>query len=83
MWYGGEKNNNSDCPDGSRHSYEGSGNYSIEYGNDYEEGKEQPGWRWCRRCYCLCYSENGSGYCPSGSGGHNFEGSGKYYLPYG
>ena len=80
MWYGGGNNNVSNCPAGGRHSSSGSGNYTIEYKGD-PGYKEQPGWRWCNKCYCMCYSGNGRGYCPQ-SGRHNFNGSGHYYLPY-
>ena len=78
MWYGGG-NSKGRCPDGYGHSSKGSGNYSIEYG--HAGNHEQSGWRWCNKCYCLCYGGNGYGYCPDG-GHHNFNGSGNYYLPY-
>jgi hypothetical protein len=80
MWRGGDDHHNSACPSGAGHRRYGSGNYSFEYGNDYED-REQPGWRRCRRCYCMCYSGQGNGYCPRG-GGHNFNGSRKYFVPY-
>jgi hypothetical protein len=80
MWYGGDGNNRGHCPASDRHSSDGSGNYSIEY-DDHYDNHEQPGWRWCNKCYCLCYSGLGQGYCPS-RGRHDFDGSGRYHLPY-
>lgn len=80
MWHGPDHHHDRACPSGHGHSREGSGNYSFEYGNDYDHD-EQPGWRRCRRCFCLCYSGHGNGYCPRG-GSHNFNGSYRYYIPY-
>ncbi|MFP5346407.1 MAG: hypothetical protein ACLGIA_05220 [Actinomycetes bacterium] len=85
MWWGGS-NNSGYCPadsGGGRrqgHSKYGSGDYHCQYGG-YPGGQQQSGWRWCRKCYCMCYSGNGYGYCPSGRG-HDFGGSGAYWMPY-
>ena len=78
MWYGGSSSHGS-CPSGNGHSKQGSGDYHIQYGTP--SNGEQEGWRWCNKCYCLCFSGNGKGYCPDG-GKHNFNGSGDYYLAY-
>lgn len=86
MWWGGSSSDGA-CPaDGRRgrgrgHSKDGSGNYHIEYGRN-PGGRKQQGWRWCRQCYCLCYSGNGSGSCPGGRRGHDFSGSGNYWMPH-
>jgi hypothetical protein len=41
--------------------------------------KGQEGWKWCNKCYCLCYSGLNAGACAAGSG-HDFNGSGAYRL---
>ncbi|MFI7600326.1 hypothetical protein [Actinoplanes sp. NPDC049681] len=79
LWYGGSASDGR-CHNGGVHNRNTSGDYRVAYGTP--PSGEQPGWRWCNKCYCLAYSGNGTGYCPAGAG-HDFSGSGAYYLPYG
>jgi hypothetical protein len=81
FWYGGDNNNKGRCPSGrGGHDKQGSGNYYCEYGNP-PGGNHQTGWRWCRKCYCLWYSQGNQGHC-AGGGYHDYNGSGNYYLDY-
>jgi hypothetical protein len=77
MWWGGSQDKGR-CSSGGGHSKDGSGDYYMAYGNP--QHGEQPGWRWCNRCYCFCYGQS-EGRCPKG-GHHNYGGSGNYYLDY-
>jgi hypothetical protein len=65
---------------GGSHSRDGSGNYYMQYGTPSHG--EQSGWKWCKKCYCLCYSGVDGGHC-AGRGRHDWSSSGDYYLAYG
>jgi hypothetical protein len=40
-------------------------------------------WRWCNYCQCLFYEKDYTSGCCSRRCGHNWRGSGNYYLTYG
>jgi len=53
----------------------------VSGGGCTNSSNKQEGWRWCRRCMTMWFTQyNGSsGVCPSG-GGHEQDGSGQYLM---
>jgi hypothetical protein len=86
LWFAGHERGS--CPGsgllGGGHSYDGSGNYSLESQSSFSNG--QRGWRWCNKCEGMYFAANlladGSpnhGRCPAGEA-HNPNGSGLYAI---
>jgi hypothetical protein len=64
------------CPRGGEHDGTGSLDYVA---HDERDGRShaQSGWRWCRKCQGMAFSEHGAGHCPAG-GGHDMSASDRY-----